>query len=196
MIAFCFKFISDSVFIQLGVCIFLLYYKKFSYSFKKNNTPYTSKQPLMMAYDGSESAWNNFGKFIHQFQPETKTLIRKLERILNKLYRQNLTLLFNETCLNVWMHIFFFHHTTCESTCDTLASSAANQGDNTVTVAQGGTATPGATDFQPETKTLIRKLKRILNKLYRQNLSLRFNETCLNVWMYICIYVYIIFIKC
>ena len=40
---------------------------------------------------------------------------------------------------------FFFHHTTCESMCDTLASSAANQGDNTVSVAQGGTATPGAT---------------------------------------------------
>ena len=33
----------------------------------------------------------------------------------------------------------------CESTCDTLSSSAANQGDNTVSVAQGGTATPGAT---------------------------------------------------
>ena len=29
--------------------------------------------------------------------------------------------------------------------CDTLTSSAANQGDNTVSVAQGGTATPGAT---------------------------------------------------
>ena len=28
----------------------------------------------------------------------------------------------------------FFHHTTCEITCDTLASSAANQGDNTVSV--------------------------------------------------------------
>ena len=41
---------------------------------------------------------------------------------------------------------FFFHHTTCESTCDTLASSDANQGDNTVSVAQGGTATPGATE--------------------------------------------------
>ena len=40
----------------------------------------------------------------------------------------------------------FFHHTTCESTYDTLASSAANQGDNTVSVAQGGTATPGATE--------------------------------------------------
>ena len=39
----------------------------------------------------------------------------------------------------------FFHHTTCEITCDTLGSSAANQGDNTVSVAQCGTATPGAT---------------------------------------------------
>ena len=44
------------------------------------------------------------------------------------------------------IYIFFFYHTMCESTCDTLASSAANQGDNTVSVAQGGTATPGATE--------------------------------------------------
>ena len=41
----------------------------------------------MMAYEVSESAQDNFGKFIHQFQPETKTLIRKLESILMKLYR-------------------------------------------------------------------------------------------------------------
>ena len=41
---------------------------------------------LVMAYKRSESAWDNFGKFIQQFQPETKTLIMKLERIL-KLYR-------------------------------------------------------------------------------------------------------------
>ena len=61
---------------------------------------YTSKQLLMMAYEESESTRDNFGKFIYQLQPETKTLIRKLERILNKLYRQNLSLLFNETCLN------------------------------------------------------------------------------------------------
>ena len=33
--------------------------------------------------------------------------------------------------------IYFFHHTMRESTCDTLPSSAANQGDNTVSVAQG-----------------------------------------------------------
>ena len=38
----------------------------------------------MMAYEGSESVRDNFGKFIHQFQPETKTLIRKLEIIQTK----------------------------------------------------------------------------------------------------------------
>ena len=41
----------------------------------------------MMAYENSR---DNFGKFIHQFQPETKTLIMKLERILINLYRQNI----------------------------------------------------------------------------------------------------------
>ena len=70
---------------------------KMSFESFWNNTPYTSKQPLMMAYEGSESTQDNFGKFIYQFQPETKTLIRKLERILNKLYRQNVSSLFNET---------------------------------------------------------------------------------------------------
>ena len=38
-----------------------------------------------------------------------------------------------------------FHYTPCESTCNTLPSSAANQGDETVSVAEDGTATPGAT---------------------------------------------------
>ena len=87
------------------VCIFLLCYKKKLSKLikKKNNTPYTSKQPLMIAYEGSESAWDNFRKFIHQFQPETKTFIRKLERILYKWYRQNLSLLFNEMRLNEWL---------------------------------------------------------------------------------------------
>ena len=33
----------------------------------------------------------------------------------------------------------------CECTCDTLSSSATNQGDNTVLVAHGSTATLGAT---------------------------------------------------
>ena len=40
----------------------------------------------MMAFEGSESPRDNSGKFIYQFQPETKTFIRKLETILNRLY--------------------------------------------------------------------------------------------------------------
>ena len=59
----------------------------------------------MMAYVRSDSAWDNFGKFIHQFQFETKKLIRKLERILIKLYRQNVSLLFNQTCLNKYLYM-------------------------------------------------------------------------------------------
>ena len=43
-----------------------------------------------------------------------------------------------ESCINFFF--FFFNHTMCESMCDILTSSAANQGDNTVSVAQGGTA--------------------------------------------------------
>ena len=31
----------------------------------------------MMAYERSKSAQDNFGKFIHQLQPETKTLINQ-----------------------------------------------------------------------------------------------------------------------
>ena len=54
----------------------------------------------MMVYESSVSAWDNSGKFIHQFQPERKTFIRKLERFLIRLYRQNVSLLFNQTCLN------------------------------------------------------------------------------------------------
>ena len=36
----------------------------------------------MMTYERSESTRDNFGKIIQQFQPEAKTLIWKLERIL------------------------------------------------------------------------------------------------------------------
>ena len=39
--------------------------------------------------------------------------------------------------LRNYFYFLFFHHTTCENTCDTLSSSAANQGDNTVSVVQG-----------------------------------------------------------
>ena len=54
----------------------------------------------VIPYKMPESAGENFGKFIHQFQYETKTLTQKLETILIKFYRQNVYLLFNKTCLN------------------------------------------------------------------------------------------------
>ena len=54
---------------------------------------------------------DNFGKFIHQFQPESKTLIRKLERILIKLYRQNVSLLFNQTCTHTHTLIYIYIYT-------------------------------------------------------------------------------------
>ena len=55
----------------------------------------------MMAYKRFKSTWDNFGKFILQFQLEIKTLIGNLERNLIKLYRPNVSsLLFNLTCLN------------------------------------------------------------------------------------------------
>ena len=41
-----------------------------------------------MTYEGSESVQDNFSKFIYQLQPKIKALVRKLERILEKLYRQ------------------------------------------------------------------------------------------------------------
>ena len=107
-----FKYISYPVFIQPSIHIFLLCYKKnfqkLSKFIFKNNTPYISKQPLMMAY---ESTRDNFGKFLYQFQPKTKTLIRKLEMILNELYWQNLSLLFNETYIYIlWCGIKYLSH--------------------------------------------------------------------------------------
>ena len=47
--------------------------------------------------------------------------------------------------MSVYICMCEYKHSVYVYTCDTLPSSAANQGDNTVSVAQGGTATPGAT---------------------------------------------------
>ena len=63
-----------------------------------------------------------FVKFL-SFQDVTPTFCRVT------LSFRRVILLFKESwCSN-------FHHTMCESTCDTLPSFAANQGDNTVSVA-------------------------------------------------------------
>ena len=66
----------------------------------------------------------------------------------------------------MFIEFFFFDH-TCESiSAANLASSAANQGDNTVSVAQGGTATPGATE---QLLPLDRVFKKIYISMYTQD---------------------------
>ena len=72
--------------------------------------------------DGSERDRDKSGKCIQQFKLETKTLIRKLERILMK-YWQNVSLLFDETCFNepllpnhthththIYIYIYIYKH--------------------------------------------------------------------------------------
>ena len=88
--------------------------------------------------------------------PEWKYIMLKDPKHLMILQRTSLTkwsrapegvfLEIHTWYIYIYIYIFiYFRHTTCESMCNTLSSSAANQGDNIVSVAQRGTATPGAT---------------------------------------------------
>ena len=59
-----------------------------------------------MAYEKSKSAQDNFGKFIYQFQPKIKTVIRKIK--LNKTCTQNVSLLFNQICLYIYIYTYIY----------------------------------------------------------------------------------------
>ena len=48
---------------------------------------------------------------------QKKTFIRKLERVLIKLYRQNVYLLFNQTCLNERLLPNYTHIYVCVCVC-------------------------------------------------------------------------------
>ena len=58
--------------------------------------------PLMMVQSRAESIWeiNNCGKYINQFPPNTIKSIRQYERINKKIYRQKISIVFNEICIN------------------------------------------------------------------------------------------------
>ena len=75
--------------------ILLRSFKKTLKNFFKNSLYMQAN--LMMAYERFKRGRNIFSKFIHQ--PETKILIRKLERILIKWYGRNVSLLFDQTYL-------------------------------------------------------------------------------------------------
>ena len=103
-------------------------------------------------------------------------------------------------CIHLRMNVcicgfaYFFHHTTCESTCDTLTSSAANQGDNTVSVAQGGTATPGATEqLLPPTGYLKEIYIYVYTRSTKSRLYIgRSFIFILNVSAHVCMYPYVV----
>ena len=76
--------------------------KKLENIFKKQSL--LLQTTLVMVYEGSKSVLDNFSKFIYQLQPKTKTLAKKLERILIKLYRQNVSSLFNHIYLYIYVY--------------------------------------------------------------------------------------------
>ena len=57
---------------------------------------------------GDIATRDNFGKLLHQLEPKTKILVRKLERILIKWNRQNVSLSFNQTCLYIYIYIYIY----------------------------------------------------------------------------------------
>ena len=89
---------------NIYIYIYIYIYIKTISKIYLKNILYTCKQPLMMACERSENVWDNFGKFIHQFQHETKTLIRKLERILIKLCIQNVSIIYSNM-LKLYIYI-------------------------------------------------------------------------------------------
>ena len=56
-----------------------------------------------MAQSRAGSTWdiNNYGKYIHQFPPNTIKSIRQYERINKKICRQKMSIMFNEICVYI-----------------------------------------------------------------------------------------------
>ena len=80
-------------------------------------------------YEESESALKEkLSEIINEFKPEIGAIVRKLERILIKLYWQHVSIWFNQACLNEGMlhthkhthththiYIYIYMHTKIQS---------------------------------------------------------------------------------
>ena len=69
----------------------------------------------MIAQSQAESTWDiyNYGKYINQFPPNTIKAIRQYERINKKIYRQKMSIMFHEICINeemlpIYIYILLF----------------------------------------------------------------------------------------
>ena len=50
----------------------------------------------------------NFGELIYQQPEDIKKLIRKIENLERKLANARVAILFNKTCLNIYMYIYIY----------------------------------------------------------------------------------------
>ena len=77
----------------------------------------------------AESIWdiNNYGKYINQFPPNTMKSIWQYERINKKIYRQKMSLMFNEICINeemlsIYIYIYIYIGFQIQTSLFTLSS--------------------------------------------------------------------------
>ena len=47
----------------------------------------------------------NYGQYINQFPPNTIKAIRQYERIQKKIYRQKMSIMFNEICIYIYIYM-------------------------------------------------------------------------------------------
>ena len=61
-----------------------------------------------MAQSRAESTWeiNNYEKYINQFPPNIIKSIQQYEMINKKIGRQNMSIIFNEICVYIYIYIY------------------------------------------------------------------------------------------
>ena len=74
---------------------------------------------LIMAKNREESSRDiyNYGQYINQFLPITIKAIRQYERIQKKIWRQKMSIMFNEICINEEMLPKYTYIYTCVCVC-------------------------------------------------------------------------------
>ena len=64
----------------------------------------------MMAQSRTESTRDtyNYGQYINQFPPNMIKVIREFERILKKICRHKMSIMFNEICIYIYIYIYIY----------------------------------------------------------------------------------------
>ena len=103
--AFCFKSVwghKNLSLIQQYVYVkFFAIQKSFKKTLQKKppKTFFAFANPLTMDYEGSKSARDNFSKFINQTPIKNQSTSQETWKGPNKIVGNNVSLLFNQTCL-------------------------------------------------------------------------------------------------